>query len=246
MCKKNVERLFGQMDYALTSLQRLLLSSDLNIWLSCLLSNQCFLVSNPLKTTNISEMRSGKHNFRTKEDMAENFGTALFARLAIWGYSVYVTRDHHFLPPEYQTVVERIPSKTGILGLTNDKSFPSIKDIQKLLKRSITSLSTELFALFKCILLDFWALQPFAEPMPFEKRLIKRQKDTTLDNKEDSDDDEQPQKKTARNFGFFLQASKEITPTNSQNKYLINLSSSNSTSSAADACATSVKFLKEP
>jgi len=152
----------------------MLISSDLNIWLSCLLSKQRFLVTNPLLKPNYSTTASGSTIYRTKEEMADTMGTALFARIAIWGYNVYVINDEQFLPPEYQKSVEQVASKNGILGLTNAKTFPSIQDVQKLLKRSITSLNAKQFALFQCILLDFWALQQFAQPIPFENRTSKR------------------------------------------------------------------------
>jgi len=191
------------------------MSSDLNIWLSCLLTKQGFLVTNPLLKPQYSRPASGSTIYRTKEEMADNIGTALFARIAIWGYNVYVINDEQFLPPEYQKSVEQVASKSGILGLTNAKTFPSIQDVQKLLKRSITSLNAKQFALFQCILLDFWALQQFAQPIPFENRTSKRKHQANEKEGEDLDllqeglSELKRQKNT--DFTFFQKAAKAST-----------------------------------
>jgi hypothetical protein len=109
---------------------------------------------------------------RSQEDMANHLGTAVFARILLWGFGLYISRDTRYVPMEYQKSLENGKQKQeGMIALTNDRALPSIKSIQQMLKSSITRLSVPMFTLFQSILVDFWALQSFVEPYRYEERL---------------------------------------------------------------------------
>ena len=248
--KVRLQAVIGSIDYHLTYLQRLICSSDLNIWLSCLLSNQRFLVSNPLyKTSLTTQDSSGLHyqTLRSKEDMANHFGTALFARLCLWGYNVYVGLDDAYMPSQYQKTVDKNLSKTGTLGLTNDKNFPPIKDVQKMLKKAITSLPPLKFALFQSILMDMWALQSFAEPIRYEDRRARKSTHAIEEgNEASSDEDNERKKQVKSDFKVFSKvtvktpiASLHNTPNSSNNSAAKILSSSSSTSMSSTTISSS-------
>ena len=215
--KVRLKSMIGNIDYHLTHLQRLVNSSDLNIWLGCCLSNHRFLVSNPLYKYSLSlkDRHTGDFNkmLRSKEDMAKHFGTALFARLFLWGFNVYVALDDAYMPPQYQKTIDKNQSKAGNVGLTNDKNLPPIKDIQKMLKKSITSLPSQSFALLQSILMNMWALQPFSEPIRYEDRRANKST-PSLDNENDnSTDEDEPRKTKVRSdFKVFSQATQQKSP----------------------------------
>jgi len=172
-----VRRIQLDVDYNLTFLQRLLVSSDMNIWLACLLSTQRFLVTNPLCVNDVTWIKDTTRvkKLRSQEDMANHLGTAVFGRILLWGYGLYITRDTRYVPMEYQKSMDNGRQKQeGIIALTNDRALPNIKNIQQMLKISITRLNVPMFTLFQSILVDFWALQPFVEPYRYEERLSQR------------------------------------------------------------------------
>ena len=132
----------GQFDYQLTYLQRLIKSHDINIWLSCVLTSQRFLICDPLFKTNVfnkaSEFQTSNANprqLRSKKEMARYFGTALFARVCMWGFGVYVAMEATYQTAEYQKTVQnttvngKINTTKGIIGLTNDKNLPSLDSV---------------------------------------------------------------------------------------------------------------------
>jgi len=125
---------------------------------------------------------------RSPNDMADNFGTALFARVLLWGHGVYVNRDNRYLPSDYQNTVENT-QKSKIFALTNASNLPSIKEIQKMLRKSITSLSPKQYALLQTIMMDLWATQTFAEPLTSHERKSKKNQQTNIDDDEESDND---------------------------------------------------------
>ena len=170
-----VRRIQLEVDYYLTFLQRLLVSNDMNIWLSCLLSTQRFLVTNPLCVNDVTWIPSKVKKLRSKEDMANHLGTAVFARVLLWGFGLYISRDTRYVPMEYQKSLDNGRQKQeGIIALTNDRALPNIKSMQQMLKSSVTKLSVPMFTLLQSILADFWALQSFAEPYRYEERLPQR------------------------------------------------------------------------
>jgi hypothetical protein len=149
----------------------------MNIWLACLLSTQRFLVTNPLCVNDVTWIKDTTRvrKLRSQEDMANHLGTAVFGRILLWGYSLYITRDTRYVPMEYQKSMDNGRQKQeGIIALTNDRALPNIKNIQQMLKISITRLNVPMFTLFQSILVDFWALQPFVEPYRYEERLSQR------------------------------------------------------------------------
>ena len=175
MYRHQVRRIQLEVDYYLTFLQRMLVSSDLNIWLACLLSSQRFVVQHPLCINDVTWQSGKKKILRTKEDMADHFGTAVFARILLWGYCLYISRDTRCVPPEYQKSLDNGKQKSeGLIALTNDIALPDVGSIQQMLQSSITRLKVPMFTLFQTILADFWALQSFAEPYGYEERLPKR------------------------------------------------------------------------
>ena len=67
-------------------------------------------MSDPLFKTNIfnkgRELDKSSGNtlqVRSKKDMARYFGTALFARVCMWGFGVYVALEPNYQTPEYQS-----------------------------------------------------------------------------------------------------------------------------------------------
>jgi hypothetical protein len=190
LCRGNISRIANLIDYHLTFLQRHLLSSDLNIWMACVRSTRRFVIVNPLYRTSMLQQPQESENsvLRSPNDMADNFGTALFARVLLWGHGVYVNRDNRYLPSDYQNTVENT-QKSKIFALTNASNLPSIKEIQKMLRKSITSLSPKQYALLQTIMMDLWATQTFAEPLTSHERKSKRNLETNIDDDEESDND---------------------------------------------------------
>ena len=169
-----VRRIQRDVDYYLTFLQRLLVSSDLNIWLACLLSTHRFIVTNPLCVNDVTWIEGSTRvkKLRSQEDMANHLGTAVFARILLWGFGLYISRDTRYVPMEYQKSLENGKQKQeGMIALTNDRALPSIKSIQQMLKSAFTRLAVPMFTLFQSILVDFGALKSFVEPYRYEERL---------------------------------------------------------------------------
>ena len=206
-----VAKLMCQFDYLLTFLQRVIKSHDINIWLSCVLTSQRFLICDPLFKTSVFNKVSELHTssshprqLRSKKEMARYFGTALFARVCMWGFGVYVAMEPSYQTAEYQKTVQnnavngKMNTSKGIIGLTNDKNLPSLETVQKLLKRSITSLSDPIYLTLVSILLDCWAMQKYAQPLHFEERRSSGKSGGNSEPDEDEDDSECDSEEEAR------------------------------------------------
>jgi len=184
------------------------------------------MIVNPLYQTSMLHNQDDNNSnvLRPPQGMADNFGTALFARILLWGHEVYVNTDNRYLPSDYQNTIENT-QKSKILSLTNANNLPSIKDIQRMLKRSITTLPPKQYALLQTIMMDLWATQTFAEPLTSQERKSKRKQenDTNLDDVDDSDSDStinsssderlSNKKKgctTKTNFNYFQQMSQSV------------------------------------
>ena len=109
-----LRRIQRDVDYYLTFLQRLLVSSDLHIWLACLLSTQRFLVTNPLCVNDVTWIEGSTRvkKLRSQEDMANHLGTAVFARILLWEFGLYISRDTRYVPMEYQKSLENGKNKS--------------------------------------------------------------------------------------------------------------------------------------
>jgi len=266
LCKDNISRITNLIDYELTFLQRHLLSCDLNIWLSCIRSSKRFIIVNPLyKTTELERCNENNNSvLRSQSDMADNFATALFARILLWGHGAYVKRDRRYLPSDYQTTIENT-QKSKILSLTNDINLPSITDIQTMLRKSITTLPIKRYALLQSIMMDLWALQTFAEPIPVEERVSKRHQlnskslgDTEESDEENDSNDEDAnkdisiKKATKTDFDFFeemAQSTKNLSnsalKTPDADAKMINISMLNGMPSSAKSNETTSTTTKE-
>jgi hypothetical protein len=145
----------------------------------------------------------------------------------MWGFGVYVAMEPTYQTAEYQKTVQnttvngKINTTKGIIGLTNDKNLPSLDSVQKLLKKSITTLSDPIYLTFVSILMDCWAMQKYAQPLHFEERksMEKAVGNSDQDEDEDNSDNESEEegRKLARNsigksdFSVFRQASNANT-----------------------------------
>jgi len=109
----------------------------------------------------------------SKEKFAAHMGTALFARLLVWGNQVYNLKNKDFFPTKLVTCVDvddegETPGstkKSGLFDKLKTANCPPIGAIQKLLKKSILDLSRPHFALFQAMIADMWALQTFSKPL---------------------------------------------------------------------------------
>ena len=184
------ERLRLHMDYTITRIKMVLETSDVNLWLACNLSNQGFLVEHPVYTdskveTTISTTSSPSTHkkVRTKDDFVKSMGTAMFARLILWGYHCYTLNDVRSFPSQLHYTNELTTGEPsalpkhkkknkkvdGIISMLHEKKLPSISTIQKMLQDDLKKLEDEDFRLLQSVLLDTWISHDYAQPIRYEQ-----------------------------------------------------------------------------
>jgi len=168
---------------AIKTIQEIVQTSDMNLWVACLLTNQGFLIHHPVMTTKIGQQDLRQIFVRDKQEMSTHLGTASFARVLLWSHHTYTLKEVAYFPPDFHfrldlsgqhggmsTVKKRKKSAMATMNSGKDIHLPEIKEIQQFLEDSITSLSEDDFDLLQSILVDFYVLHRWTQPFSMKTK----------------------------------------------------------------------------
>ena len=164
-------------------IQEVVETCDMNLWISCLLNNQGFLIQHPVMTMKLGQQDKKETIARDKNEMATHLGTASFARVLLWSYHTYNLKDVSYFPPDFHfrldltgqqggmsSVKKRKKGAMATMNSGKDINLPEIKEIQEFLMDSITTLEEKDFNLLQCLLLDFHVLNKWTQPFSMKAR----------------------------------------------------------------------------
>jgi len=168
---------------AMKRIQEVVHTCDMNLWVSCLLNNQGFLIKHPVLKIKLGQQDQRQRYVRDQNEMAKNLGTASFARVLLWSYHTYNLKDVAYFPPDFHyrqdltgqqggmsSVKKRKKGAMATMNSGKDINLPEIKQIQDFLMDSITSLEDKDFYLLQCLLLDFHVLNRWTQPFSMKAK----------------------------------------------------------------------------
>jgi hypothetical protein len=168
---------------AMKRIQEVVHTCDMNLWMSCLLNNQGFLIKHPVLKMKLGQQDQRQRYVRDQNEMAKHLGTASFARVLLWSYHAYNLKDVAYFPPDFHyrqdltgqqggmsSVKKRKKGAMATMNSGKDINLPEIQQIQDFLVDSITSLEENDFYLLQCLLLDFHVLNKWTQPFSMKAK----------------------------------------------------------------------------
>jgi len=162
-----LQYIHDRINYHLSNIINYIRSSEVNIWVMCLLNKYGFLVDNPL-----GNPITGKN--RTKEEVSQRMGCGILSRLIQSGIVRYNLSD-----PDMDTSF--VANRSAFIQYLSSKEakgiIPPRDQLQILLEDSIKSLKDNEFILFQHCIADMFALQSFRAPLDVHERRKKSTKE---------------------------------------------------------------------
>ena len=200
-----LQYMHDRINYHLTNITNYIRSSEVNIWVMCLLNKYGFLVDHPLFNP-----ITGKD--RTKAQVSQRMGCGILSRLIQSGIVRYNLSDSDMDASSLGNRQAFLQS----LGHKETKGFiPPREQLQILLEDSIKSLEDNEFTLFQHCIADMLALQDFRQPLDVHERRKKSTKETTMLEVEEA---ENVQNRPDQTLDYIAQHFGNQTPSNRPSK----------------------------
>ena len=162
---------------SIREIQTIVDNCDMNLWISCLLNNQGFLIQNPVMKMKLGQRDPRQRFVRDQTEMAKHLGTASFSRVLLWSYHTYNLKDVAYFPPDFHFRLDLTGQQGGMSSIKKRKKgamatmnsgkdihLPELKQIQEFLEDSITSLEEDDFFMLQSLLVDFHVLSRWTQP----------------------------------------------------------------------------------